>query len=220
MNGTASGNSTFIGRVVRALKTLANGMRVTMYYLLHPKTVVTQQYPENRAELKLFERTRAQLRMIHDENDFHRCTACKFCEQACPNGSLNVLLRPKPALARTELDALLWRLDSCTFCNACVQVCPYGVLKFEPNFEGAVFDRRLLIYNMSHYAGAPANVLLKVADAADRLKAIEPRTPYYGPLPMCGKQLPGVAAVGLEPQAPAEASPQEHKEPDGKPSSN
>jgi len=184
-----------LGRVYQALKSLVTGMRVTLHYLVRPKTVVTQQYPENRAELKMFDRFRAQLTMIHDENDYHKCTACKFCEQACPNGSIKVLFREKPALAKTELDALLWRMDSCTFCNACVVVCPYAVLKWEPNFESSVFDRRLLVYNMSHYAGPTSATLMKVEDPAERAKAIEPRTPYYGPVPMCGQSMDGVDAV-------------------------
>lgn len=195
MTETTERRSNFFGRIFSALRSLASGMRVTLHYFTHPKTVVTQQYPENRDELKMFDRFRAQLMMIHDENGFHKCTACKFCEQACPNGSIKVKFREKPVLAKAELDALLWRLDSCTFCNACVIVCPYSVLKFGPNFEGSVYDRRLLVYNLSKYAGAPSGVLAKVQDPAERAKAIEPRTPYYGPVPMQGQALPGVEAV-------------------------
>ena len=189
-------HGTFVGRIFSALGTLVSGMRVTLHYLVRPKTVVTQQYPENKNELKMFDRFRAQLTMIHDENGFHKCTSCKFCEQVCPNGSIRVIQREKPVLAKIELEALLWRLDSCTVCNACVMVCPFGVLKFGPNFEGAVYDRRLLVYNMSKYAGAPSNQLMKIEDPAERLNAIEPRTPYCGPVPMCGQKMDGVAAVG------------------------
>ena len=185
-----------VSQIFRALASLASGMRVTFYYLVRPKTVVTQQYPENRDQLKMFDRFRANLTMIHDENGFHKCTACTFCEQACPNGSLRVLHRKQPVATKNELDALLWRMDSCTFCNACVMVCPFGVLKFEPNFEGSVYDRRLLIFNMSRYAGASASVLQKIADPEERKRAIEPRTPYYGPLPMAGEAMAGVAALG------------------------
>ncbi len=198
MSQTSHKGTTFVGRIFSALASLITGMRVTLHYLVHPKTVVTQQYPENRNELKMFERFRAQLMMIHDEHGFHKCTSCTFCEQVCPNGSIRVVQREKPVLAKIELDVLLWRLDSCTFCNACVMVCPFGVLKFGPNFEGSVYDRRLLVYNMSKYAGAPSSQLLKIADPAERLKAIEPRTPYDGPVPMCGKKMDGVAAVGAE----------------------
>lgn len=198
MNDTEKKSSFFLARAYRAFKSLVMGMRVTFHYLVHPKTVVTQQYPENRDELKMFDRFRAQLTMNHDDQGFHKCTACTFCQQACPNGSILVNFREKPALAKTELDTLLWRMDSCTFCNACVLVCPFSVLKFQPNFEGAVFDRRLLVYNMSRYAGPAASVLMKVEDPAERAKAMEPRTPYSGPIPMRGKRMAGLAALDPE----------------------
>lgn len=189
------GTKNFAAQIFYALKSLASGMRVTFHYLIRPKTVVTQQYPENRAELQMSDRFRAQLSMIHDDNGYHKCTACRFCEMACPNGSIMVKTRAQPALAKVELDTLLWRLDSCTFCNACVMVCPFSVLKFGSNFEGSVYDRRLLVYNMTRYAGPPASVLMKVQDPAERVKAIEPRTPYDGPLPMGGKEMAGVSAL-------------------------
>ena len=186
---------SFVHRILSGLRSLASGMAVTIRYFVRPSTVVTQQYPENRAELKMFDRFRARLMMNHDENGFHKCTACRFCEMACPNGSLKVNFRPQPQLAKNELDTLVWRLDSCTFCNACVLVCPFSVLRFDPEFESSVYDRRLLVYNMSQYAGAPAGVLMKVEDPAKRAEAIEPRSPYDGPLPLRGKVLAGVAPL-------------------------
>lgn len=195
MNKVTKISLRFIGYVFQACRSLIDGMRVTFYYLVRPGTVVTQQYPENRDELKMFDRFRAQLTMVHDQNGYHKCTACQFCEQACPNGSIKVLFREKPAIAKVELDALLWRLDSCTFCNACVVVCPFQVLKFEPKFESSVYDRRLLVYNMSQYAGPPASALTKIEDPEVRRNAIEPRAPYYGPIPMAGKEMAGVEAV-------------------------
>lgn len=68
-------------RFIIAVNSLRRGLNITLGYLIHPKTVVTQQYPENRAELKMFDRFRSQLIMQHDENGFHKCTACTYCHR-------------------------------------------------------------------------------------------------------------------------------------------
>jgi NADH-quinone oxidoreductase subunit I len=190
---------SWIGQLLSALLSLLKGLRVTFYYFSHPSTVVTKQYPENRESLIMFERFRSRLVMQHDEEGLHKCTACKICEQACPNGSIQVITRKNPALSKTELDAYLWRLDTCIFCNACVQVCPFSVLKMDGAFEQSVYDRRLLAYNLSRYAGPTSTALAKVSDPQEKKKLIEPRTPYYGPLPMGGTALAGLAAVEPQP---------------------
>jgi NADH-quinone oxidoreductase subunit I len=167
-------------------------MKVTFHYLIHPSTVVTQQYPENRATLKMPERLRAQLSMVHDENGYHKCTACHICEQACPNASIHVLERPTPAAAKTELDTFIWRLDSCTFCNLCVMVCPFNVLKMNSTFESSVYDQRLLVMNLVKYAGPTSTVLAKMPDDETRKKAIEARDPYSGPTALNGFAMAGI----------------------------
>ncbi|MGK5082026.1 4Fe-4S binding protein [Bdellovibrionota bacterium FG-1] len=174
------------------LKSLLKGMRITFRYFSHPSTVVTQQYPENRNTLKLADRVRAQLSMVHDENGFYKCTACHICEQACPNASIHVVERPKPAVSKVELDTFIWRLDSCTFCNLCVLVCPFQCLKMNATFESSVYDQRLLVFNLAKYAGPVSTVLLKTADPAERQKLIEPRGPYAGPVALAGFPLAGI----------------------------
>ena len=42
----------YIKEILFGLKTLLTGMKVTGYYFTHPKEIITQQYPENREELK------------------------------------------------------------------------------------------------------------------------------------------------------------------------
>lgn len=184
------GDAGFLRRIVAGIVSLWQGMRVTFRYVSHPSTVVTRQYPENRATLKMFERYRTQLVMPHDAEGYHKCTACRQCETACPNGSIKIVAR-KNAAGRNELDQYAWRHDSCTFCNACVLVCPFGALAMNGQFESAVYDRRLLVYNLNRYAGPPASALAKVTDPAERLKMVEPRTVYSGPIPLLGAAMPG-----------------------------
>ncbi|MBI3535475.1 MAG: 4Fe-4S binding protein [Deltaproteobacteria bacterium] len=172
--------SEFFKKIISGVISLGKGMRVTFYYLVHPKTVVTQQYPENRNDLKIFDRFRIRLTMVHDEHGFHKCTACTFCEQACPNGSIRVYSQKGKTSNKTELNSLIWKMDRCTFCNACVIVCPFSVLKMTTEFENSVFDRRLLAVNLTRYSGPTSQVLMKVADTEERRKLIEPRGVYDG----------------------------------------
>jgi NADH-quinone oxidoreductase subunit I len=171
---------------------LVKGMRLTLGYFARPAKIVTQQYPENRATLKFPPRYRAMLRMIYDDQGFHRCTGCGLCAKACPNGSLKVLTRKGPVTGKNELDRYIWRMDSCTVCNACVQVCPFGALEMTHDFENAVYDRRLLIFALNRYAGPPASVLAAQTDAAVRQQMMEPRGRYDGPVPLNGTPLPVV----------------------------
>lgn len=163
---------------------LAKGMRLTLGYLLRPWKVVTRQYPENRQTLRFPPRYRAMLTMIHDSQGFHRCTACKLCERACPNGSIRVITRKGLIDGVNKLDQYIWRMDSCMLCNACVQACPFGALKMTHAFENAVYDRRLLVFNLNRYSGPPAKVLAAEPDMAKRRQMMEPCGRYQGPLPI------------------------------------
>lgn len=171
-------------RVPSVLAGLARGMRLTLGYFLRPWKVVTRQYPENRQTLRFPLRYRAMLTMVHDSQGFHRCTACKLCERACPNGSIRVMTQKGLLEGVNKLDQYIWRMDSCLLCNACVQACPFGALKMTHSFENAVYDRRLLVFNLNRYAGPPAKILAAEPDTAKRGQMMEPRGRYEGILPL------------------------------------
>ncbi len=187
------------GFVFHSIRSLLKGMKITLGYLIHPSTVVTQQYPENRETLKMFERFRGQLRLTYDDNGYMRCNGCNFCELACPNGSIVIKDRRNPVNNMLELDQFVWRLDSCTFCNACLQACPHEALEWSKDFEAAVYDRRLLVYGLNKYAGPPAIAIKraeKKQENVEELKAtVNPRKKYEGKVPMAGVALPGVPAL-------------------------
>ena len=65
-------------------------MRLTGYYFTHHKEIITQQYPDNREEMKLPDRFRGEVVMLHDEKNEHACTGCTACELACPNGTIKI----------------------------------------------------------------------------------------------------------------------------------
>lgn len=183
-----------VGSVLTGFLSLLKGMKVTIHYFLRPSTVVTQQYPENRKTLKMADRFRGQLAFDNDENGYHKCIACHSCETACPNFSIRVVDRKGATTGKNEVNYFVWRFDSCTFCNMCVLVCPTAALKMLPSFESAVYDQKLLVYNLNPYAGPATTALAKVADPEERKKLMEARKFYEGPLPLCGEQIPGCPA--------------------------
>ena len=61
-------NHSYIGRLIHGITSLLTGMKTTMIVFCRKKT--TEQYPENRATLKLSDRFRGTLTMRHnDENE-------------------------------------------------------------------------------------------------------------------------------------------------------
>jgi len=186
--------SGFFTNIVKSFVSLAKGMKLTFSYLIRPSTVVTQQYPENRAELKMVERYRAQLRLIYNEKGEHNCTGCEICELVCPNRSITIYSRKNVLSKKKEIDRFIWRWDICTFCNFCVFACPHDALEMTGNFESAVYDRRLLIYNLNRYAGPPTKELEKLSEE-ERKQVVDLREIYSGPIPLAGVDMPGITAL-------------------------
>ena len=136
--------STYLKKIVTGFVSLLSGMGLTMGYLVNPRRVVTQQYPENRETLRMADRFRGGVVMIHDENGDHNCTGCTMCERACPNGSISVL-NTKNEAGKKVLGQYIYRLAQCTFCNLCIEACPFGAIEMGKEFELAVYKREQLI---------------------------------------------------------------------------
>jgi len=192
-------------RFMFSIKGLLEGMRLTFGYLVRPSTVVTRQYPENRETLKFPERYRASLKFKFDENGYQSCNGCGSCERACPNGSIILETRKGAVTGKNEIERYIWRMDSCVMCNACVEACAFGALEMSPDFENAVYDRRLLVYTLNRYAGPTANVLLKEENPEAREAMMTKIDAYGGPVPMNGYALPTVRALGTPPEEAAPA---------------
>jgi NADH-quinone oxidoreductase subunit I len=137
----------YIGSIFKGIWTLLIGMKVTGKYFFTPWKNVTQQYPENRDQLVMFERFRGEVIMTHNENNEHLCTGCGICELNCPNGSIEIIsksiLTPDGKKKRI-IDQHIYHLGMCTFCNLCIKACPTGAIVMGQKFEHAVWDRSLL----------------------------------------------------------------------------
>ena len=142
----------YFKELFKGIKTLLTGMKVTGYYFVHPKSIITQQYPENRKTLKMFDRFKGEVTMPHDENNQHKCTACGICEINCPNGSIEVIskqVEKADGKMKKELDVYIYKLSMCTFCGLCVKVCPQDAIIFSQEFEHAVFNKEKLIKTLN-----------------------------------------------------------------------
>jgi NADH-quinone oxidoreductase subunit I len=134
----------YIVSIFKGIWTLLLGMKVTGKYFFTPWKHLTQQYPENRDTLVMFERFRGEVIMTHNENNEHKCTGCGICEINCPNGSIEIIsksvLTPEGKKKRI-IDQHIYHLGMCTLCNLCVKACPTGAIVMGQKFEHAVWNR-------------------------------------------------------------------------------
>ena len=150
----------YLKEIFRAVRALLKGMGVTGYYFVHPSEIVTQQYPENRDTLVMFDRFKGEVVMPHNEKNEHKCTACGICEMNCPNGSIEIISEMQITPEGKKKKALskhIYHLGMCTFCNLCVKTCPSNAIIMDQTFEHAVFDRSKLTKVLNQ----PGSVLMK-----------------------------------------------------------
>ncbi len=151
---------SYISGIFKGLASLLKGMRVTGYYFTHPGEIVTQQYPENRKKLTMFDNFEGEVIMPHNENNEHKCTGCGICELNCPNGSIEIIsdsILNEEGKKKRIIDKHIYHLDMCTFCGLCIKVCPSNALDWGQQFEHAVYDRSKL----TKILNKPGSTLMK-----------------------------------------------------------
>lgn len=132
------------------MKTLGVGLKTTMREFFTKK--ITEQYPENRKELVMFDRFRGSLVMPHNEQNEHKCIACGLCMTNCPNGTIEVkskMIETEDGKKKKILDQYIYDQGICMYCQVCVRVCPQDAITFDQSFETAVFDRQKLVRQLN-----------------------------------------------------------------------
>jgi len=137
----------YLSTIFKSVKSLLTGMKVTGYYFTHPKTILTEEYPDNRGTLTMFDRFKGEVIMPHNEQNEHRCTGCQACEIACPNGTIKIITKQEvqpDGKKKKAIDAFVYHLELCTLCNNCVVACPSDAIAMGQGFEHSVYDKRQL----------------------------------------------------------------------------
>ena len=93
----------YFKEIILGVWSLIKGMKVTGSYFFRPSTTVTQQYPNNRKDLVMFDRFKGEVIMPHNENNEHKCTGCGICENVCPRTDAPGILNSAEEEQREEL---------------------------------------------------------------------------------------------------------------------
>jgi NADH-quinone oxidoreductase subunit I len=156
------------------IKTLCIGLKTSMREFFTKK--ITEQYPENRDTLQMFDRFRGSLTMPHNEDNEHKCIACGLCQMACPNDTIKVvseMVETEDGKKKKQLVRYEYNLGCCMFCQLCTKACPHGAITFDQSFENAVFDRAKLVkvLNQPGSKVIEKKVVKKAEPAAAEVKA-------------------------------------------------
>lgn len=156
------------------IKTLCIGLKTSMREFFAKK--ITEQYPENRDTLQMFDRFRGSLTMPHNEDNEHKCIACGLCQMACPNDTIKVvseMVETEDGKKKKQLVRYEYNLGCCMFCQLCTKACPHGAITFDQSFENAVFDRAKLVkvLNQPGSKVIEKKVVKKAEPAAAEVKA-------------------------------------------------
>jgi NADH-quinone oxidoreductase subunit I len=147
---------SYLGRTATAIKGLLGGMGITFGHYVRFSEVITQQYPENRATLKMAPRFRGKIHLVRKpDTGAYACTACSLCVKACPNNSLTVKRERDPETNKFRLAGYYYHFERCTLCGLCVDTCKFSALAMGNDYENAAYTRAALTLRLDTPDGVP-----------------------------------------------------------------
>ena len=73
-----------------------------------------------------------------------------MCQKACPSQVYTI--ESEGAGKEKHLTRFQINIGRCMFCELCVEACPKGCIQFSRTYEGAVYERRQLVFEMLQVA--------------------------------------------------------------------
>lgn len=134
---------------------ILKGMRLTMGHfiknILSPSKILTQQYPEEKPTV--LSNYRGMHRLMKNDDDSLKCTACFLCATACPADCINIeagdAIEDKIE-TKNEKYPKKYEIDElkCVFCGLCAEACPLDAIRLDSGeYDFADYTRESLYFN-------------------------------------------------------------------------
>lgn len=140
---------------------ILNGMLITMRNML--RGPITVMYPEQK--LVIPERARWAVAQLYDADGNPKCTACRICENECPDHVLSVVVSPIEGGGK-HIDDYVYEVGACMMCGLCVEACPYDAIEMSHEYELATRDPHDLVRVLLHDVDAASPRRVKGGDDA------------------------------------------------------
>jgi NADH-quinone oxidoreductase subunit I len=126
---------TWLHNVVLAIKTVAQGMYVTLYYFLQTFTSGRKTFTERREYPERPVPVKPRYRGFH-RFDLTTCIGCDKCARACPVDCIYIEKVKNPVGKGFRVNGFKIDYTKCMFCALCVDPCPVDCI-----FMGSTFDQ-------------------------------------------------------------------------------
>jgi NADH-quinone oxidoreductase subunit I len=123
----------WLGNLFRSVATVAQGLYLTLWYLV--KTFQRRTYTERYQYPELPVPVQPRYRGFH-RFDLTTCIGCDRCVRACPVDCIYIEKEKNPVGKGLRVNSFVIDYTKCMFCALCVDPCPVDCI-----FMGSTFDQ-------------------------------------------------------------------------------